>query len=274
MVKYSALEPNKSCSVSHAFVLGLVLGGMALAFGAFYWSFNLWTSDGVDRARIHDQESRYRVVRDNNLNAKRVVDIHEQQQDMVDMLREQTSQFVFNDSTPVADPAIARYELYNQTIMAANETCSRRINELTAIVGQIINGTNSTPTNLFTGLCEFNGATINDTTTLVMTHDVIIIGGVDFYFYQFTATNATIEVGTVGARIENCDPPIFVGGDTSGTVFPSQLDQLVGQPALPRDYVSIMRVASGGLEFVPQLGADPTQTLSIMGQISVWLSVF
>lgn len=247
---------------------------MGLSFGAFYWSFNLWTIDGKDRSRIHAQEKEYRQVRDNNLLAKRVVDIHNQQQDMVDMLRQQVSQFVFNDSTPVADPVIVRYQLYNQTIQAANETCTRRINELSAIVGQIINGTNSTPTNVYTGTCEFNGATVNDTTSLDFTYDLIIIGGVDFYFYQFSATNATIQVGTVGARIENCSPPIFAGGQSSGTVFPSQLDELIGSPAPAKNYVSSISIQNNALYFVPLAGADPLQILAIIGQISVWQSVF
>lgn len=276
---YTALrEPQQPRRLSHNVLLGLVIATLCLASGAFYHSFNLWTADGKDRSRIHAQETRYRVVRDNSLQAKRVVDIHQQQQDMVDMLRDQVAHFEFNDSTPVADPLFARFDAYNATIRAANETCTTRLNQLTAIVTQLINGTNSTPSTIFTGFCDFSGV-VNETTTVSFTHNLITIGGLDFYFYQFSQADENVtnvvEVGTTGARIENCLPPIFVGGDTSGTVFRSQVNALEGSPMAAEDYVSTMRVRDGGLDFVPvPTASDPLQTLGWMGTISVFVSFF
>lgn len=276
---YTALEESQPRrKLPHAVLLVLVIVVLCLVSGAFYHSFNLWTADGKDRSRIHAQEQRYRVVRDNSLQAGRVVDIHQQQQDMVDMLRDQVAQFEFNDSTPVVDPLLLRFETYNNTIMSANETCNARVNQLTAIVTQLINGTNSTPSTIMTGFCDFSGV-VNETTTVGFTHNLITIGGLDFYFYQFSQvgdnTTNEIEVGTTGARIENCVPPIFVAGDTSGTVFRTQVAALQGSPLTAEDYVSTMTVRDGGLDFVPiPTASDPTQTLGWMGTISVFVSFF
>lgn len=265
-------------ALSHNLVLVLVLLVMCLAAGAFYHSFNLWTADGKDRSRIHAQGSRYRVVRDQSLQAGRVVDIHNQQQQMVDMLRTQVGQFEFNDSTPVADPLLERFQTYNETILSANATCNDRVNQLTAIVTQLINGTNSTPSTIFTGFCEFNGVG-NETDTVDFRYSSIVIGGLDFYFYQFSNTGendtTVVQVGTSGARIENCVPPIFVGGSTTGTVFRSQLTALEGFPMSAQDYISSMAVRDGGLDFVPVATAtDPLQTLGWTGTISVFVSFF
>lgn len=267
--------PLESSSITrHNIFLVCVVAVMCLTAGAFYHAFNQWTVDGKDRSRIHVQEARYRVVRDNSLRAGRVVDIHNQQQDTVDSLREQVESFHFNDSTPITNDVVARYQLYNDTIRAANETCSTRIVQLTAIVAQLVNATNSTPTNVFTGLCEFNGAG-NETETVDFTYDVLYIGGLDFFYYQFSGNTSGIVVGTTGARIENCVPPIFQGGETTNTVFRSQLDDLVGYPQSAQDYVASMRVRDGGLDFIPvTTAADPLQTLGWVGTISVFLSVF
>lgn len=247
---------------------------MMFASGAFYYTFNEWNKDGFDRKRIHTQQSRYNtLVRSPTLVSKRNVDIHNGQQAMVDMLKEQVLGFEFNDSSPVAAPVIALWHQYNDTIAAVNASCTAKIQELTTIVAQLVNGTNtSESTNLLTGTCDFTGNTTIEPTTY--TYDQIIIGGIDFFYYVFQATNGTVMAGVEGARIENCVPPIFEGSTGSGTIFKSQLSGLVGSPADPMDYVATVTVGEGSLQFIPVAGADPSQELGIATQISVFVSFF
>jgi len=262
----------RSCDPNHILV-GVILV-MALAAGAFYVAFREWTTDGFDRRLIYTEQSEYRVVRDNNLLAQRTVDIHENQQAMVDMMKEQVANFVFNDSSVVAEPVIALWHSTNASIHAVNDSCVARVNALVAIVTQLIEGTNSTPTNVFTGICDFSGNNANFTESIGYTYNLIGIGGLDFYYYVFSPTNDTIPTGTEGARIVNCQPPVFIGGPTSGTVFKSQITGLTGSPASPDDYVASITVGDQQLTFVPVAGADPMQTLGIGSDISVFVSFF
>lgn len=273
---YQRIDDSKvtirACNPNHLMLFVFLI--MALSAGAFYYAFTEWTKDHSDRMRIHTEQREYRVARDNSLKAKRVVDIHEGQQAMVDMMKEQAEAFVFNDSSPVAEPVIALWEQYNATIHAVNDSCVAKVNELTAIVTQLIEGTNSTPTNVFTGVCEFTGNDANFTEFTGFTHNRITIGGVDFFYYVFGATNDTIPTGAEGAKIENCSPPIFIGGPTSGTVFRSQITGLTGSPAAPVDYISTITVGNRELVFVPVAGASPMQELGIASDITVFVSFF
>lgn len=262
----------RACNPNHLMVFIFII--MALSAGAFYYAFTEWNLDQSDRKLIHTEEREYRVARDNSLKANRVVNIHEGQQSMVDMMKEQVEGFVFNDSSPVAQPVIDLWEQYNATIHAVNNSCVTKVNELTAIVTQLIEGTNSTPTNIFTGVCEFTGNNANFTEFTGYTHNLITIGGIDFFYYVFGATNDTIPTGTEGAKIENCSPPIFIGGPTSGTIFRSQITGLTGSPAAPVDYVSTITVGNRELVFVPVAGANPMQELGIGSEISVFVSFF
>ena len=262
-----------NCRVSHNVVLTAVLIMMCVAAGAFYLAFHLWTEDGYDRRLIHREEAEYRFARNDFLAGKRIKDQHAQQQQMVDMLQTQVSEFRFNDSTLAASDVLQRYQQYNDTISQANATCVSRVNQLTAIVTQLISGTNSTPTTLYVGTCEFNGI-VNETLTIDYEYRQLVIGGLDFYHYVFMGSNTSIVTGTVGARIENCAPSIFNGGTAEGTVFKSQWSQLLGQPAPASDYIIRVRVFDNGLTMEPVAGSDPLQTLQIEQEFSVFVSFF
>lgn len=266
-------EKKWNCRVSHNVVLTAVLILMCVAAGAFYLAFHLWTEDGYDRRLIHREEAEYRLARNDFLAGKRIKDQHAQQQQMVDMLQTQVSEFRFNDSTLAASDVLQRYQQYNDTISQANATCVSRVNQLTAIVTQLISGTNSTPTTLYVGTCEFNGI-VNETLTIDYEYRQLVIGGLDFYHYVFMGSNNSIVTGTVGARIENCAPSIFNGGTTEGTVFKSQWSELIGQPVPASDYIIRVRVIDNGLTMEPVAGSDPLQTLQIEQDFSVFVSFF
>lgn len=258
----------------HNIILFFVLATLAFTAGSFYHSFNLWTKDGKDRDRIHLQERAYRVVRDNSLQAKRVTDLGQQQQNVVNDLQSQVSSYEFIDPSPLADGTFSRFQTLTNAIQDANNTCNTRINQLTAIVNQLVSAANATSRVIFSGTCEFNGL-VNETSPVAFTHEVTEIGGLEFYFYTFAGNDTTVVVGTGGARVENCVPAIFVGGETSGTIFKSQLDQLQGFPLPAKDYVSTMRVNDNGITFEPIAGLmDDEQTLGWMGTITLFLSFF
>lgn len=268
--------PSKpwSCPVLNGnYMLVATMCIMAFCAGASFNAWSMYVKDGYDRRLIHAEEREYAIVRNNSLTAKRTVEIYNQQEQMVAMMREQVEEIVYNDTAVIADPTIAAWHAINDTIAAANQTCVERTTQLMAIVGQIINGTNATAQNIYTGTCNLVGG-VNDTLPLTYTYNVIDIGGVDFFFYEFTGTNGTVETGTIPARIEECVPAIFIGNTGNGAVFRSQIEGLVGAPASPVDYVATITVGDERLVFVPVAGADPTQTIGIQDTISVWVSFF
>ena len=267
---------KKPISWNPNYILIAIMVGMALSSGAFYYSLSEWQKDQFDRNRIHVQEREYRETRSNTLIAKRTVDIHEIQQSMVDMMDGQVRDFVFNDTSVVAEPTIALWKAYNATIHAVNNSCVTKVKELETIVMQIVAATNSTPVNVFTGFCTFTGLNpVNFTQITAFKHNVIDIGGVEFYYYVFGATNDTVPVGTLGARIGDCLPPIFIGGPTRGTVFRSQITGFTGSPMLPVDYISTIVVGGQELKIVPVAAANPLQELGIGSSgVTVFVSFF
>ena len=266
-------EERKCPTLNGNYLLLTVLCVMAFVAGASYNGWAMYVTDGYDRNLIHIEQREYAIVRNNSLTAKRTVDLYNQQEQMVDMMRMQVDELMYNDTALIADPTIALWHSINNTIAAANQTCVTRTTQLLAIVGQIINGTNATAQNIFTGTCNLVGG-VNDTLTLDYTYNLIDIGGIDFYFYEFSGTNGTVETGTTPARIEGCVPSIFIGNTGNGAVFRSQIDGLVGSPASPVDYVSTITVGDERLVFEPVAGADPMQTIGIEEMISVWVSFF
>lgn len=263
-------------------VLPLLVTTLVVIFftsAALYWGLHSWLADGTDRNAIHREELRKDQVTSNLLLTQRLVDRNAQQEAMIDMMTSQLNGIVINDTAALTDPTIALFHSINATIQAANNSCNSQLLALNTVLAQLIQGSNATTIQLLGGTCDMSAINNGNETLsgLEFTYNRLSIVGLDFYFYviqPYTGPNATLVVGTGGARFDNFSPPVMQGSVVESPVFRAQLSsKLVGSPLSPEDYILYLLTGEGAFSMLPiETGASPEQTLELVAPLTIFVS--
>lgn len=169
---------------------------------------------------------------------------------------------------------VEAYRQINQTIIAANASCTQQIETLSATLAQLINGINATASVVGTGACQFTTTRPTNETlpiqTVTFEYKRLVLNELEFYYYVFGANSGPpLLVEDYGARLENCSPIIFKSrAQQSKTLFYN------GTNLEPSDYVRELVLGKNRLELRPNPGPQLNQTLAITAGFQVFLDFF
>jgi hypothetical protein len=204
-----------------ALLIVLCLSGFAM-----FLALRVWTNDQIDRNRVHWEIMRRRPLKEGQLSASRTAGLVNDQALMIEMMQLQVDAMIVNNSR------VNTLEHYNATrdaILLVNASCSLQIAAMSVILSQLIEGTNSTPTNVQTGSCILsNSGLTNDTMTVAVDYQLLSISGLDFYYYLFGVMESPLLVDSAHpAEFANCYPSLFLGDPIQHVLLKSSFSSAI-----------------------------------------------
>lgn len=191
-----------------------------LCFTGFslFLALRVWTNDQIDRNRVHLELLRRRSLKEAQLSASRTVGLANDQYQMINMMHQQVDSFQVNNS--MVD-TLAHYNATRDAILAANTSCFMQITAMNIILMQLIEGNNSTPTNVVSATCILgNSGLTNDTMPIHVDYQLLRISGVEFYYYLVGLMDSALLVdSTHPAEISNCYPLLFRNDPVQRVLF-------------------------------------------------------
>jgi hypothetical protein len=174
-------------------------------------------------------------------------------------------------------PTFDLYIQINNTINTQDVSCNNQLDLLNQTFNWLINSTIQNSTTIYNGKCRFNSlAIVGQDIDIDYKYKLLDLNGVDFYFYEFTNSTATIDA-SMGVKIEGCSPRIFVGQPNINKALNTEqlsVSSFTTGPLSMSDYISHVEFGSEYLQIIPKSTPSVNQTLAVnVAGFRLWTNV-